>query len=242
MRVPYVVPTERFSRCISASKQVRWDIESDVIRGRSFDRASKLLHDGLTLASRLDFLSFKEKVYFSQVQGRTYANMFGLVERFIGAKVLETSRDHWLGDQIALEALVRFCDEELEHQALFRRVEALTSEVMPAGYSFTWDPNEVAAAVLDKSSWAVLALTFLIELFTQSHYRESIRENADLSGLFMDVLLFHWKEESQHAILDELEWRRLDSGTSAEARDAAVDELIALIGAVDAIVRVKPCR
>ena len=57
-----------------------------------------------------------------------------------------------------------------------------------------------------------------------------------------DVLLFHWKEESQHAILDELEWRRLDSGTSAEARDAAVDELIALIGAVDAIVRVKPCR
>src|SRR5437667_8829530 len=69
MRVPYVVPTERFSRCISASKQVRWDIESDVIRGGSFDRASKLLHDGLTLASRLDFLSFKEKVYFSQVQG-----------------------------------------------------------------------------------------------------------------------------------------------------------------------------
>jgi hypothetical protein len=106
--------------------------------------------------------------------------MFGLVERFIGAKVLEISRDHWLGDQIALEALVRFCDEELEHQALFRRVEALTSKVMPAGYSFTWDQN------------AVLAATLLMELFTQSHYCESIREDADLSGLFKDVFLFHW--------------------------------------------------
>jgi hypothetical protein len=114
-------------------------------------------------------------VYFSLVQGRTYANMFGLVERFISAKVLEISRDHWLGDQTALEALVRFCDEQLKHQALFRRVEALTSEVMPPGYSFAWDPDEVAAAVLCKSSWSVLALTLLIELFTQSHYRESIR-------------------------------------------------------------------
>jgi hypothetical protein len=219
MRVHYVIPSEQFSRCVTASKRVRWEIESDVIRGRRFDRANKFLPDGLTLASRLDFLSSEEKVYFSQVQGRTYANMFGLVERFIGAKVLEISRGHWLGDQIALEALVRFGDEELKHQALFRRVEALTSEAMPAGYSFAWDPNEVAAAVLGKSSWAVLALTLLIELFTQSHYRESIREDADLSEHFKDVFLFHWKEESQHTILDELEWRRLDAGTSAAARD-----------------------
>ena len=59
----------------------------------------------------------------SQIQGRTYANMFGFVERFIVAKILEITRNHWLGDQIALEALVRFCDEELKHQELFRRIE-----------------------------------------------------------------------------------------------------------------------
>jgi hypothetical protein len=237
--VSYIIPTERFARCIANSKRVRWDIESDVIRGRRFDRANKFLPDGLTLVSQLDFLSPAEKLYFSQVQGRTYANMFGLVERFIGAKVLEISRDHWLGDQIALEALVRFGDEELKHQALFCLVEALTSEVMPPGYSFAWDPNRVAAAVLSKSSWAVLALTLHIELFTQSHYRESIREDPDLSELFKDIFLFHWKEECQHAIMDELEWQRLDADTSAEARDAAVGELIELVGAVDAIVQAQ---
>jgi hypothetical protein len=237
--ISYAIPTERFARCIAASKRVRWDIESDVIRDRRFDRASKFLPDGLSLASRLDFLSPPEQLYFSQVQGRTYANMFGLVERFIGAKVLEMSRDHWLGDQVALEALVRFGDEELKHQALFRRVEALTSEAMPPGYTFDWDPNEVAAAVLGKSSWAVLALTLHIELFTQIHYRESIRDDADLSELYRDVFFFHWKEECQHALMDELEWRRLDAGISAEARDAAVDELIALVGAVDAIVQAQ---
>ena len=36
------------------------------------------------------------------------------------AKVLELSEDHWFGNQVALEALVRFSDEELKHQALFR--------------------------------------------------------------------------------------------------------------------------
>jgi len=233
----YVVPSERYARCIASSKRVRWDIESDVIRGRQFDRANKFLPDGLTLVNKLDFLSPNEKIYFSQVQGRTYANMFGLVERYINAKVLELSRDYWLGDQVALEALVRFGDEELKHQALFRRIEAMTAEVMPAGYSFAWNPNDVAAAVLSKSSWAVLALTLHIELFTQSHYRESIREDAGLSELYKDVFSFHWKEECQHAIMDELEWRRLDAGTSDAARDMAVDELIELVGAVDGIVQ-----
>ena len=71
--------------------------------------------------------------------------MFGLVERFIAAKVLEVSREHWFGDQVALEALVRFTDEELKHQALFRRIERLAADGMPAGYSFLPQPNEVAA-------------------------------------------------------------------------------------------------
>jgi hypothetical protein len=232
-------PNERFTRCVARSKRVRWDIETDVIRGRGFDLADKFLPDGLTLAGRPVFLSPEEKRYFSQVQGRTYANMFGLVERFIGAKVLELTSDHWLGDQTALEALVRFGDEELKHQALFRRIDALNGGIMPPGYSFVWDPNEVAAAVLRKSSWAVLALTLHVELFTQTHYRESIHRDAELSPLAKDVFLFHWREECQHAIMDELEWRRVDDAITAAERDRAVDELAELVEAVDAIVQTQ---
>ena len=57
METSYVVPSERYARCIASSKRVRWDIETDVIRGRRFDRANKFLPDGLTLVNRLDFLS-----------------------------------------------------------------------------------------------------------------------------------------------------------------------------------------
>jgi hypothetical protein len=231
--------TSRYAKCIEVSKRIRWDIDRDVIRGRTFDYSKKFLPDGLSLVGELDFLSADERRLLSQVQGRTYANIFGLVERFIGAKILELSRDYWLGDQTALEALVRFTDEELKHQALFRRVEALTAERMPPGYRFDWDPNAIASVVLGKSTWAVLALTCHIELFTQVHYRQSIDPDDAVSDLYKDVFLFHWKEESQHAILDEMEWQREDRGLDAEARDRAVDDLIALVAAVDGILQAQ---
>jgi hypothetical protein len=50
-----------------------------------------------------------------------------------------------------------------------------------------------------------------IELFSQAHYHASIEPDDTLSPLFKDVLLYHWKEESQHAILDEMEWQREDA-------------------------------
>jgi len=231
--------TDRYERCIQISKLVRWDVDDDVIRGRRFDTAHKFLPDGLSLAPAFTTLSANEKRFVSQIQGRTYANVFGLVERFINAKVLELSHDHWFGDQVALEALVRFSDEELKHQALFRRIDAMVGDVLPDGYRFDVDANLVAHAVLGKSTWAVLALTLDIELFTQLHYRQSIDPDTELSELFKDVFLYHWKEESQHAILDELEWVRHDAGLTAEERGRAVDEFIELVAAVDGILRAQ---
>src|SRR5215831_18080896 len=154
-----VPDTSRYARCIQSSKRVRWDIDEDVVRGRRFDAAHKFLPDGLSLADAFTTLSPDEKRFVSQIQGRTYANIFGLVERFINAKVLELSHDHALGDQEAVEALVRFSDEELKHQELFRRVEMMVGEVLPEGYRFDIDPNDVARVVLARSTWSVLALT-----------------------------------------------------------------------------------
>jgi len=233
------IDTDRYAKCIEISRRVRWDIDKDVLRGRSFDFSQKFLPDGISKVDQFEFLNADEKRFLSQVQGRTYANMFGFVERFITAKVLETTRDHWLGSQVALEALIRFSDEELKHQELFRRIEKMLAAGMPKGYRFLPDPDEVAAAVLKNSTWAVLALILEIELFTQEHYKKSIEPNPNLSDLYKDLFLFHWKEETTHAIMDELEWPREDSKRTPEERDRAVDELIGLVGAVDGILQVQ---
>ena len=228
-----------FEECIKVSKRVRWDIDKDVIREREFDFSQKFLPDSISKVDQLDFLNDDERRLLSQIQGRTYANMFGFVERFITSKILELTRDHWLGDQVALEALVRFSDEELKHQALFRRIEKMMADGMSEGYSFLPEPNEVAAAVLEKSTWAVLALTFEIELFTQEHYKKSIEPEDNLSDLYKDLFFFHWKEESTHALMDELEWPRIDGKLTPAERDRAVNEVIELVAAVDGILQAQ---
>ncbi|MGB5103476.1 MAG: hypothetical protein WBO04_09170 [Steroidobacteraceae bacterium] len=231
--------TARYARCIKASKRVRWDIDADVIRGRQFDFGQKFLPEGLSRVDQLDFLAAAERRTLSQVQGRTYANIFGMIERYIGAKVLELSREHCLGDQIVLEGLVRFSDEELKHQELFRRLERMIDEGMPEGYSQIADPNDVARVVLGKSTWAVLALTCHIELFTQAHYQQSIADDGEVSELFRDVFRYHWLEECQHAIMDEIEWTREHERLSPAEHDRAVDDLIELVGAVDGILQAQ---
>ena len=231
--------TDRYAKCIAASKRIRWDIDKDVIRGRQFDFSRKFLPDGLSMVDRLAFLEPAQARLLSQIQGRTYANMFALVERYIGAKTLELGTDHALGDQVAFEALVRLTDEELKHQEMFRRLELMAASQMPPGYVFLPQPNEVAKAVLRKCTWAVLGLTLDIELFSQAHYRASIEPDPNLSELWKDVFLFHWKEESQHAILDELEWRREDARVTEAERDQGVSDLIELVAAVDGIATMQ---
>ena len=213
----------RYAQVVRLSKKSEWQIDRDLLQDRQFDFHRNFLPAGLSRVDRILFLTKQDARLLSQIQGRTYAYVFGLVERFISAKMLDQGRAHALDDQHAMEALVRFTNDELKHQELFRRVEQMVGEQMPMGYRQTANASDVARAVLAASTWAVLALTCHIELFVQSHYVESIVTTADLCPLFKDVFMYHWKDE--HARL-----------TPAQ-RDQAVDDLIALVGAVDGILQ-----
>ena len=72
----HTIDTNRYAKCVEVSKRVRWDTDRDVIRGRSFDFRRKFLPDGLSKVAQLPFLDADAQRLFSQVQGRTYANMF----------------------------------------------------------------------------------------------------------------------------------------------------------------------
>lgn len=231
--------TARYARCVAMSKKAEWQIDRDVFRSRGFDFTRHFLPDGLSFVDRLAFLTPAEARLMSQVQGRSYAYIFGLVERFISTKMLECGAAHALGDQIALEGLVRFSNEEIKHQEMFRRIEMSLDERMHPGYAQVADPNQVARSVLASSNWAVLALTAHIELFVQQHYEQSIAPRQDLCPLWKDIFLFHWKDECQHVMLDELEWTAEHARLDHAAHERAVEDLIALVGAVDGILQAQ---
>jgi hypothetical protein len=236
---PELGRSARYAQIVRLSKKSEWQIDRDLLQDRQFDFSRKFLPDGLSHIDKLSFLPAQDARLLSQIQGRTYAYIFGLVERFISAKMLDQGRAHALDDQHALEALVRFTNDEIKHQELFRRVELAIGEQMTMGYRQMANPNDVARAVLAASTWSVLALTCHIELFVQSHYVESIVKGADLCPLFKDVFMYHWKDESQHVVLDEIEWKDEHARLSPEQRDQAVNDLIALVGAVDGILQAQ---
>jgi hypothetical protein len=230
---------DRYAQVVRLSKKSEWQIDRDLLQDRGFDFSAKFLPDGLSRVDKLPFLTPDDARRLSQIQGRTYAYIFGLVERFISAKMLDQGRAHALDNQLALEALVRFTNDEIKHQELFRRMELMIGEQMTLGYRQVANPSDVARAVLGASTWAVLALTCHIELFVQSHYVESIVKGADLCPLFKDVFMYHWKDESQHVVLDELEWKDEHARLSPADRDTAVNDLIALVAAIDGILQAQ---
>ena len=192
-------------------KRIRWDIDRDVIRGRHV-RLRPQVHARRPVEGRRAAVP---------APGRGALPVAGpgphLRQHVRARRALHRRQD--ARDQPATTGWAtrsrsrRWCastDEELKHQALFRRLEAMAAGRhagrlrVPAA-----SRTRSRSAVLGKSTWAVLALTLDIELFSQAHYRSSIEPDADaVADLWKDVFLFHWKEESQHAILDELEWRR----------------------------------
>src|SRR6185369_6076893 len=159
---------------------------------RGFDTAKKFLPDGLTQIGGFAFLGRADQCFVSQVQARTYAHMFGLL-RLTGAAP--------------------------ERQALFLRLDTMMAVCMPGGYRFVPDPEVVAGVLHRRSAWSVLALTCLVDLFAQAHYRQSTVPDATLDPLWTEIFQFHLKEESRYAKPDELEWRREDAALSVGERD-----------------------
>lgn len=213
-----------------------WEVERDVIRGRTFDRTAKFMPDGLSHATRLEFLDARERVLFAQVQGRTYANVFGMLERCIGANMLELSRSQLLGDQASLEALVQCTQDELKHQALFARIDLMMAGAMPQGYRFKARPTDFTWLVLGRARWSVLALTRLLELGAQAHYRDSIAPDPSLSALYKDVFFFHWLDEERHAPVSEREWRAEDARLNGRERCAAVNDFLELLRTLNVLL------
>ena len=97
----------RYAQIVRLSKKSEWQIDRDVLGNREFDFNRNFLPAGLSQVDKIPFLSTHDARLLSQIQGRTYAYVFGLVERFISAKMLDQGRAHALDDQHAMEALVR---------------------------------------------------------------------------------------------------------------------------------------
>jgi hypothetical protein len=225
-----------FRNVLENSKKVAWT-EDDVLNGRSFDLSKRFLPNRLSGVDDIDCLNEEEKLKLNQIMGNAYCHLFAFVEEFIVPTVTEEALHNPYGDEVRQRSLVRFSEEELKHQEMFRRSIRLFAEQFGVTPPLIPGREEVAAVVRSKSKLAVLLLMDIIEWFTQLHYTEHVLDKTDLDGLFRDLLKYHWLDEAQHAKVDTMLIAEMVEDMTMAEREAAIDEVVELGGAIDALLQ-----
>jgi hypothetical protein len=236
MTTPMVTHNYSFRNVLDNSKKVAWT-EDDVLTGRRFDLSKRFLPNRLSGVDDIDCLSEEEKRKLNQIMGNAYCHLFAFVEEFIVPTVTEEVLQNPYGDEVRQRSLVRFSEEELKHQEMFRRSIKLFGEQFGVTPQLIAGREEVAAVVRSKSKLAVLLLIDIIEWFTQVHYTEHVLDKTDLDGLFRDLLKYHWLDEAQHAKIDTMLIAEMVQDMTMAEREAAIDEVLELGGAIDGLLQ-----
>jgi hypothetical protein len=225
-----------YATCVRNSEKVSWKLDEVLPPDTKLDFSRPFLPTALAGDGRISILSDSEKLKLNHITGNSYMNLFAFVEEYIIATTVDHAQAEMYGDHMAIRALLRFAEEECKHQALFHRYCGMFAESFGSECKVLDNAAEVASVVLSKSPLAVVMITLHLEIMTQAHYTESVRDNATIDPLFASLLKNHWLEEAQHARIDALELDKIASVATPEMITKGFDDYLELGGAVDGLL------
>ncbi len=226
-----------YASCVRNSEKVTCKLDDVMPPGTRLDFSRPFLPAALSGRGELPFLSPDERRVLNQISGNAYLNLFGFVEEYIIALAVQHAHAEMFGDHDAIRALVRFADELVKHQALFHRYAEAFHKDFGHPCEVLGSAAEVANVILSKSPIAVMLVTLHLEIMTQAHYVECVKDDTQLDPFFVNLLRYHWMEESQHARIDALELDKLLEAAPPAAIETAIDDYIGLIGAFDGLLK-----
>jgi hypothetical protein len=224
----------KYPTILAASTRAAWQIDDVIAPGAAFDFSKPFMPESLARTKSLTMLSEQERLTLNHIRGHEYLSLFGLVEEFILPFVLDHVRDGLPGnDEVQVRAMLNFASEEAKHIQLFKRFQQTFREGFGTQCEMIGPPQAVAEFVLSQDPLSVALFVLMIEWLTQSHYVESVKDDAGLEPLFADLLRNHWIEEAQHAKLDTLVVEELAKGKTEAQLHAALDGFLTIVGFFD---------
>lgn len=223
-------------KCIENSERVSWKI-SEILPDSfqiSFDK--KFLPASVTKEDELTFLDILDKRNLNFIWGASYFNLFAFVEEYITIFSLSIANDSSFRDTNQLRAFVRFSEEEIKHQQLFRKFIGKFLEKFGSPCEFIGNERDVASVILSHSKLSVLILTYHLELVTQQHYLECVRADDEIDEKFQDILKKHWLEEVQHAKLDLVKIKELADDLEPKEIESSFEEYFYILEALGDIL------
>jgi hypothetical protein len=216
--------TSDYVKCIELSERVAWRVDDVVSPGAKLDFGKSFMPSAMCFYDELPFLSSTEKLKLNQIYGNAYSYLFYFVEAYIITMAMEHARAELYGNDENLRAMLRFAEEEVKHQQLFTRFRELFDHQFGHPCVLVEGPQAVAEVILSKSPLAVLLVTLHLEIVTQAHYIDCMKDNQDMDAQFQSLFKHHWLEESQHAKLDVLELLKLRQDAEPELVQQAIDD------------------
>ena len=229
-----------YDSIVAASEKVAWSVDA-IFRDRRFDASKPIVPASWVGTQALEFLTEQDQLTLNHCRAFSYAHLNGNYEEFIPLHLTGIIQQDWHDDRGHLRALLRFGDEEMKHQQLFRRTETVLEHSCGHAFGRYFDDDkarvtEFTNAVLAYPPLPRFLLLLAFEFGTRRHYVESVRDHTEERGdpLYVDVLQAHWLEEAQHVKSDMLEVAQLARELSPEALREAFDQVVGIGGLVDA--------
>lgn len=223
-----------YAACLRNSEKVVWRVDDVLPASTTLDPALPLWPAEFT--PRLQGLTAPEAKTANQLFGLTYIHLLAFVEEYIIVMAARHAHAEVFGDNTALRALLRFSEEEIKHQTLFRRYLEFYARHFGRIEAIK-NPVEIASVILEHAPMAVLLITIHLELLTQHHYKAAIKNSLELEPAFVSVLKHHWLEESHHAKLGVLELLRLVDTSSEEERREAYASYLRILNSMGELFR-----
>jgi hypothetical protein len=219
---------------LSASSHPAWQIDDVIGPDARLDFTRPFLPEALARTAGVEGLSSGERRLLNQIRGHEYLCIFGLVEEFVLPFVLDHARPALSGDDHRVRALLQFASEEAKHIHLFKRFHQAFTAGFGVECGMIGPAEAIAAEVLRHDPLSVALAILQIEWMTQSHYLDSVRDDAGVDPLFKSLLKHHWIEEAQHAKIDTLMVEALAEGRDEASIQAALDGYLEIGGFLDA--------
>lgn len=232
-------PTEAdYERCVLLSERASWTVDEVLGPNQELDFSRPFLPEALVNLTNAP-LSGADRLRMNHIRANSYLNLFVFVEEYIVSVAMNHAQAEQFGSPAALRALLRFADEEIKHQQLFRRFRTAFERGFGSSCHVVDNAVEVAGYILGKSPLGIMLVTLHLELVTQQHYVGSIRDGAseeNIEPLFRSLLKHHWIEEAQHARIDALEIAKLVAAAPPALLDTGLDDYVDILVAFDAVL------
>ncbi|MDP2341196.1 MAG: hypothetical protein Q8O67_09570 [Deltaproteobacteria bacterium] len=225
-----------YAGCIRNSEKVSWKVDDVMPPGTRLDFGRTFLPEGLAQTWSIPCLKNYQKLKLNQISANAYLNLFAFVEEFILATMVKHAQTDMFDGKGSVRALVRVAEEEAKHQELFHRYREAFDRDFGHPCGVLDSATAVAGVILAKSPIGVMMVILHIELFTQQHYLECVKDNAEVDPFFSSLLKNHFLEEAQHARVDALQLDKLARAATPAEIVTAFDDYLGILSAFDGLL------